>query len=344
MAQIRSLLIVRTPFHLRAMHHLFPEIMESESSLFLYGDYVDSELIKSNKIELKNYNFSQKRIFGNPLKYVIPLRRDVKEIKNTISGLRNTYDFSDDLIIYLGSDKDVFTQLLLKRLSKLTNQVIAIDEGLGFYVLTNIRDRFVQLIYGIFTPLLFGSRLHYIKRLGTHPLINKVYLRDVELLAKKKKSIEYIPFEISSEQEIREIEKGTVLLYSFPEQDYLYAADKKISKYREMAEYLKHHGRNIVIKPHPREDSEVLINGLSEMDNVTILDRSQLGESIDYFEYEYIINVFSSVILDILGKNYPRNRLITLSMTAKLPIDFGRALEFHNFNTFKNNQILRFES
>ena len=337
------MVIVKTPFHLEAISSLFPDVVNNPHTLVLYGEFVNQSLIKTHKSALKNYNFSQKKIFANPVRHIASLRQSVREIQADISLLMARFQF-DNTVIYIGSDKDVYTQILIKRLAVKTKEVIAVDEGLGFYQSTGFKDKWIQMVYGIFTPLVFGVRLYFIKRLGTLPAINTVYLRDIELLSEKRPDIEYRKFNLKAGHRVREITGGKLLFYSFPEQDYLFPSEQKIKKYGELAAYLRDNNRTLHIKPHPRENFQELISGLRKFENVTVLDGKQLGESIDYFEYENILNVFSSIVLDIFANKYPRHRVITLGFSKGLPVNFGVDMRYVCFEEFIPHKILTFEN
>ena len=342
--KIKHVIIILTPFQHKAITHLFSKIVNDQRTLIFFSEHVDGRQFHGHKEKMQNYNFSQKRIFKSPWKYIGTLRENVKSIKKSISLLQDKYTFSKELVIYIGSDKDVFTQLFIKALEKKTKSVIAVDEGLGYYVRLGGKDKLIQLIYKLFTPLLFGIRLYYIKRLGTLPGIDTIYLRDLDLLGQKKKNVQYLEFKFKSNQNSREIKKGKLLLFSFPDQHYLYPAEKKIRLYRDISDFLIKTNRELIIKPHPREDMESLYKGLADKKNVHLLKGSVTGETLDYFEYEFIVNVFSSIILDIISSSYPKNKLLTLGFKKSPPIKFDNELSYFVIDNFRIEKHIKFEN
>ena len=344
MVNINYVVIILTPFQQKAITNLFPDRINNKRTLILSGESIDDQIYIAHKEKIKSYNFSQKKIFKNPLKFTVPFRRNIKAIKNSMTLLQDKYNFSEDLVIYIGSDKDVFTQIFVGSLKNKTKSIVAVDEGLGYYVKEGAKDKLIQLIYFIITPFLFGFRLYYIKRLGTLRGIDTVYLRDPDLLAQRKKNIRYLKFNFTSNQNSRKISNGKILLFSFPSQHYMYPSDKKINLYRDISDYLSVNNRELIIKPHPREDVETLRIGLEDKKNVHLLKGNITGEMLDYFEYEIIINVFSSIILDIVSNSYPKKRVITLGFDKKPAIKLDGELQYIPIHCFKIEEHIEFET
>jgi hypothetical protein len=344
MVEIKEVIILLTPFHKKALYHLFPEKFNQRTTLILHSLIVNVAEFNCCKEQLTPYDFSRKKIFQSPLKLIRPIKKKVEQIKNEIAELHHNYNFSGPLCFIIGSDKDIFTQFLLYNLGKSTKKIIAVDEGLGFYVRRTLKDFVIALLYQLFTPILFGQRLYYIKRLGTMPGISEVYLRDIGLLPKQQKHIKYKEFHFNELQVPKIINSGKVLLYSFPNQDYLFEEVEKIDIYRKIGSYLKANSRELIIKPHPREDYNGLVLGLSEYENINVLNGSFLGETLNYFEYEYIINVFSSIILDIVSSSYPKKRLLTLGFTKRPLIRFDKQLFYIPIKEFNIENEIKFEN
>ena len=342
MVEIKTVIILKTPFHQKSIEHLFPTKFYCENTLLLHDASLAVDHYTCKKRKLTEYDFSRQRIFKNPIKFFRPLRKKINEIDTEIAEISARYSFSQNTIGYLGSDKDIFTQLFLITLKNKFYKVIAVDEGLGYYVRLSLKDHLIAFIYRSLTPLLFGKRISFIKRLGTLSCIDTVYLRNVALLPSKVKGIEYLEFQMKSRQFIKPIVKGKVLLFSFPEQDLNYNANKKISLYVGILDQLREHGRRLVIKPHPRENVTYLRQNLKNS-NVEFLDEKQLGEALQYFDYECIINVFSSVILDIVDSSYPKNRLLTLGYTKTPPMKFDGQLRYIPLSQFQAGKHLLLE-
>ena len=342
MAKIDTVIIILTPFHKKVIFHLFPDAFANENTLILYRSIINVDEYKCHKQKLTDFNFSRKKIFKSPMQYLRPFRKKVMTIKEEIKVLEGNYDFSKQLKLYFCSDKDVFSQILLQKLN--FSHIVAIDEGLGFYVRLSLKDHVIAFLYRILTPVLFSQRIYYIKRMGTLSQIDLVYLRKIDLLPRLKKGINYKEFHIKSAQKKRVIKPGEVLFFSFPEQDFLFDPEEKLRLQKNIADYLKKHNKKLVIKPHPRENVSFLRNGLADNENVVVLEGNLLGEELDYFKYEFIINIFSSIILDIIDSLYPKERLITLGFPKLPPMKFDGSLKYIHIHEFKIEEHIEFET
>jgi hypothetical protein len=134
------------------------------------------------------------------------------------------------------------------------------------------------------------------------------------------------------------------LLFSFPDRHYLYPAEKKIKLYRDISDFLEKTNRELIIKPHPREDLENLYMGLADKENVHLLKGNVTGETLDYFEYEVILNVFSSIILDIISSSYPKKNILTLGFQKKPLIKLDDELRYFTIDNFKIEEHIKFEN
>lgn len=344
MVSIKVIIILTTPYHKKAIQHLFPDYFNCENTLLLHSAILDVSDLGCQKYTLTNYEFSRKKIFTAPLEFVKPFRKKIKAIITEIVELNSMYLFETGMECYFGSDKDIFTQIFLDKLKPKLTKVTVVDEGLGFYLRLSIKDKFIAFLYSLITPVLFGQRLYYIKRLGVLPLINIVYVRDKNLLPKLIKDKEYKEFRLKNMQTKRAVEFGKILFFSFPEQDFVIDPKEKAQIHLSVANFLAQYGRRLVIKPHPRENTEYLKNALKGIHNISILEGNQLGEELDYFEYEIIINVFSSMILDLIESFYPKQRILTLGYAKKPPMKFDEDLKYIPLNKFNIKDHLNFES
>lgn len=344
MVKISNIVILLTPHHKKAMAHLFPELFVDQKTLVLHTQIIDVSEFRCNSYELTDYNFSRRRLFASPLTFIKPFRNNIKQINSEIRALLKEYHFKDGSKLYLGSDKDIFTQIFLSRLKTILSTVIAVDEGLGFYVKHSAKDNFIKVLYALITPILFGQRLYYIKRMGTLAAIDTVYIRHKKLLPKLNPGVQYVSFRLKSDQNPRNIKNGAVLFFSYPEQDFMLDPKEKIRLHTQVAQHLEKSQRHLIIKPHPRENIEFLKENLKGQPNVTILQARLLGEELDYFNYELIINVFSSVILDILDNNYPKSKLLTLGYHKTPPMKFDKELKYIPLSVFNVAKDLNLES
>lgn len=338
MKDINKLVVITTPFHKMVVKEIFPNIMNEATTLVLYSEFVDVDDIFVYKKLLLNHKFSRSDLFSNPIKNLNKTREKLRRAKGEVDNIFREFIFSNELEVVICSDKDVFTQLLLNKLFKVNKKrrLIAIEEGLGFYVKTVFKDKIFALLYQIITPVLFGSRLYYIRRLGSYPHIDTIYVRDLSLLPKevKKKSM-YKEFKCESRSNKKVVSNGTYLFFSFPEQDYQMNPEIKYKLISDIAKFAKSKNKNLVVKPHPRETIDIEHEKLISKSNIVILDREKLGEGIDYFDYEIIINFFSSIIVDILANKYPKKRLFTIGIAKKPIVDFRHELKYVALNNLE---------
>jgi hypothetical protein len=345
MEQINNLIILITPFHKMVVNKLFPELLDRKDTLVLYSEFVDSIDIIAQKRKLTNYNFSRSELFSAPFKNFSKTRAKLINAKNNVNSLSSEFNFSLSLNIIICSDKDIFTQIFLNKLFDNENhrKLIAIEEGLGFYVKTNKKDQLFSLIYRMVTPVLFGTRLYYVKRLGIYPKISTIYIRALDLLPKGvSEKIEYKTFKLNSSTERKEIVNGKFLFFSFPEQDYKMDVELKINLIEDIANFALKNNKELIIKPHPREKIELIQERLNKIENIKIFDKKISGESLDYFDYEYIVNFFSSIILDIIENDYPESRLLTIGVPEKPLIKFKNELKYYSLASFKAEDVIKF--
>lgn len=344
--KIKHLFIILTPFQKTVIHQLFKEKLELENTLILLSEYVSLDDFGVEKETLKNYEFSRERLFRQPLKYLKITRDNVKEAKGSIELLNSKFNFSKDLEIYLGTDKDVFTQLFLNDLFKNgpLRKLTLIDEGLGYYIKPATKDKILSVVYRFLTPMFFGSQLLYIRQLGTHPRINDVYLRAPELLKEKSDKINYIRFNLESQINMFPgMGSNKVLLFSFPNQDYNLSTTFKINIIKDIALHLKKFNKELVIKPHPRENTSELEELLFGLDNIQILNHTIQGESLNYFEYELILNFFSSIIIDLIDKKFPNEKILTIGFTKTPIIHFNDGLNYCYIKDFNASKFINFD-
>lgn len=343
--KIQKVFVVITPFQESNFRELFPDDFDSSETLVFKSVFVDFRLKSSLQEEVKDYDFSRERLFRNPLKNYRITKSKVEQVKAYISTLFQNYEFQDSLRIFLGTDKDIFTQLFLNRIKKqaLNFHVTMVDEGLGFYKKIGFKDKVISGMYKFLTPILFKEKLLYIKRLGVHPDIRDMYLRFPELRPTKSGKVRIIPFSHGTKDPRSRILKtdGRVLLFSFPNDDYLISDYSKIDMINSIFNEVKYHGKTLVIKPHPRENIEVLKKRFNEIEGVEILPRNLPGECLNYFDFELIVNFFSSLVLDLLSKKYPIERIITIGFTRKPTIELPKSMFYNIYGRFDAKKELK---
>ncbi len=343
MEKINSLVILKTPFHKKVVEKTHPNLINEPSTLVLYSKFVDASDIYIHKTLLADYQFSRSELFSNPFKNYKNTVTKLKDVKSDVESINQKFNFSNNLKIVICSDRDIFTQLMLNSLLEHENkrELIAIEEGLGFYIRTTLKDKFFALLYRVITPILFGSKLYYVKRMGVYPKINKIYVRDITLLPKNLKNEDkYKEFRLNTrDNETKSIKKGSILFFSFPEQDYQMHESIKYKLISEIASFAKSRNKLLIIKPHPREN--IKPEKIKDLRNISVLDKSVVGESLDYFDYEFIINFFSSIILDIVENNYPKRNLLTIGVLNKPLIEFKNDLKYSSLKDFKAFDLIK---
>ena len=343
MEKIDNLVIITTPFHKEVVEKIFPNLINESSTLVLYSKFVDASTICTHKILLFDYKFSRSELFSKPLKNYKNTVTKFRKVKNDVENINQKFNFSNNLKIVICSDSDIFTQLMLNSLFKQDNkrELIAIEEGLGFYLRTTLKDKLFALIYKVLTPILFGSKLYYVKRMGVYPKIKTIYVRDITLLPKKLKNIDkYKEFSLNRVlADKKPIMKGVILFFSFPDQDYQMDESIKYKLILEIANFAKKRNKVLTIKPHPREN--IRPEKFKGLTNIVILDKSIVGESLDYYDYEFIINFFSSIILDIVEYDYPKSNLLTIGLLQKPLIEFKDGLKYCSLKDFIASDLIK---
>lgn len=295
------------------MKMVFPTELYSRDSLIIHSKNVTIEgsvLGKKHLVEFAGFSIHQ--IKKSPIRTLFFYKEKLQQINTHIKDLLSTYDLNLTKIV-IGTDKDNFTQILLNNIyscKKTANNVElhAVEEGLGFYVRENKKDKLLKLIYRSLTPILFGFKLEYHKLLATDKRISFIHLRLPELRPKtthnKNVILKKIPIPLSKEAKTGH--GKNVLIFSFPNQDYDISDGQKADYFKIILSKLK--GYDVIVKPHPRENVEVFKN----FNGIKVLSRKSTGEKLNYHEYVKIINFASSVIIDILMRDYPTNQIYTI--------------------------------
>lgn len=321
MGGVKRVFTLITPFQKKIALQLFGEELKAADSLVLVSEYIQETDDLGETKAMNNYKFSLNQSLKAPLASLAENRKKMVAAQADVEAIAPL--LSDSFELFIGTDKDVFTQLFLSYYSERIKRVSAFDEGMGYYAMETGKDKLLKLLYPSVSSLLFGKKLRYIRRLGTHPSVNQLHLRHPELIQNKQPSVTYSKIPFDGETGVKEIEEGQVLLFSFPEQDLAYSAERKIQIQRSILEPWVKAGKKIVIKPHPREAREPLIEGMKDWQNIEVMDSRFTGESLNYYNFERVINFFSSVILDMLDKGYPIERIETWGFTPNPPVDFG---------------------
>lgn len=311
-----TVIILSTPFHLY-MISKNKWIIKGKKLFVFYSIFIDKkeiiELFSEKDLSLYQIpyydlsNHNKKRI---SMKRWLHLRTYYFTISSLIKKLLNK-DEINTLISF--SDISIFDQVVISFLKK--KEIISIDEGAGHYDTEFLSDKVKNVVFQFSSFFLFsGFVFRYIKVLGTHPKINKVYLRRPDLLKVKiKNKIYYKLDNENAKQNKRNIStQNKVLLLTDP-----FIEDNRIDENSATAlldsviDILLHHSCKIDLKPHPREEIEKYSKFINNK-NINLILNVKKSEDLDYFKYSKIIHFCSSAIIDVLAVEYPPNNIITI--------------------------------
>lgn len=339
MAVIKKVVFLLTPFQVKAINWVNPQLKSSRDTLIIKADYIELSQTVCNIESFDNTRFSRNDFLRKPFKSLIMTRAFLKAIDKKLDVLQETYTFEEGFWVYLGNDKDVYTQCFLNRFKDKILGVTAIDEGIGFYLTETAKDRILKFLYPFLSRVLFGCKILYIKRLGSHSMVTNVFLREKDMLKNKSSNVEYSLLNVPKSQSGSVIKESKVLIFSFPEQDINLNITKKANILDTLIGYFINQGREIMLKPHPREHVKLLKKNLSYSSKIKFLNESEVGEEIPYFDFGLIINFGSSVVLDLLANNYPKNRIITLGFSRKPKFCFGKGMKYIYFEELNDKNI-----
>lgn len=316
--KIDKVFIVLTPFHLKSFLKKYGSEIKNENVLILKEAYLRIEKMEdynSSIITIPEKKFRIYDFFETPIKSLIDYKKQILEIRLFCVSLIEKINFNREMVINIGSDRDIFTQIFLNTIYQkldLKIQLYAFDEGLGFYDNKGFLDKIKSFLFPIFSPILFGEKLYFNKPMGQDKRINEIFCRFPEFISKNG-------FSKYTKLEVRENENKGIynsistkaLVFSFPLKDRDIPLSDKVRWLTAIYNTLE--VNKFEIKLHPREE----IFQLPDVPTV-FFDGQSLVEDINYFDYKYIINFNSSIVMDLLSSGYPAEKIITVSFGAKL--------------------------
>ncbi|MCP4520540.1 MAG: hypothetical protein GY827_02395 [Cytophagales bacterium] len=318
----REIAVILTPFQLMQLEllHKQGEVDLSKAICFL------SPIISSNEVQ---------RVLGaDVLCYEIPwvdirfttiIKNPFLEVPKHRKLIANFKEFAQktlsdnnvqELTLWLGTEKDIFTQSLMNISLQdfIIKDVCAIDEGLGFYGTSSMKDYFMKLLYVLITPLIFGQKIYYTSVLGSHSMFTKVYARFLDYLPYKRSSVEYIELSPIVESGKNVENNKNVLFFTSPlAEDGHCSESEEANRLDTIFKLFSEKGYTLYLKPHPRENV-TKYNGLIDNYSVEYLSKEYSAEKLDYFSFGSVVHFGSSVILDLYQKKYPLERMITIDM------------------------------
>jgi len=348
--KIKHVFILLTPFHKRVINQLWGDLLNSKTTLVLFGRYVEVDEFQCTKFSIGEVNISKKEYSIYSIYSIIDLRKKIKQIKSAIDKVVRTYNLNSGLNVYIGSEKDIYTQFLISTLFKgnQRNSLIAFEEGVGYYKKQNqIKTYFLKIVYSILTKILFGKKINYVYTLGIDKRIEAVYARLPNLLPYRNPNTVYIQmstFTINTKSnylntKLSQSNSASILILSYPSQDNFGNDDIKVSCIEEILRKIDNF--LVHIKPHPREDINYIHSFSCRNPEVIILNKNITAEDLDYTRYAFIINFYSSVVIDLLACGYPSNRIITIGFRKNTNIAFFKETKYIYINEIKD---LNFEN
>lgn len=329
-----NIIILTTPFHL-LMINKCKYLLKGEQTYIFYSKHLEKSEVEDN---FKDFNaiFFLIPNFDNSIlpksAFSIKRRLELRKYYFNLLGFIKSIDFTEKVNTFIMfSEKDLFTQMMLKKFSD--SNIIAIEEGTGFYNKDSFGDKIKKVFFRIFSPILFsGFTFRYFVELGTHPLINEVWVRRPELIWKVRKKVLYHKIQKveARRQPSNNNEKSVLLLTSPIYEDEKLPQNEAFDLLNKTMSILTGKGYKIYLKLHPRENIDKYLN-LIQTFNLQTIPKQIRSEDLNYFDYKYIIHFFSSSIIDILEKDYPADRIVSIYPSKSY---------YNRKHIFRNTKIL----
>lgn len=333
-----EIILIGTSFHLKQLRALYElsnfeardiivvhpsNLKQTEFSFLGPAKFLEYD---PNDIKLEHVSIN-KRILDlvrRPISAFRKYRKIVKNCTDLVCRFSGDLDIASQVKLIIFNDHDLLTQIAMRFVKKRISNVkiVAIDEGLGYYVLEGFKDKIMRFIYKLTSPLIFGFNYLYLEQYGTHPMINEVYLRFPNQLLIRSKHVEYktIPV-LSSEQKVHNpVKRPTLLFFStlFSEENYISIVQER-ELYIYLTSELLREGISLVWKPHPREN-KLKIRDLDKLlrkslgHNYYRLETDLDIELMDINSFDCIFNIGSTVLLYILEQEFPPDRVLNLKL------------------------------
>lgn len=318
----KVLAVVLTPFHIRQLKVIANQFnINLSDAIILYDDIISENHIKEELgnnltcIILPSDKISFASFINKPIIEFKRIRKALSNYHRFIDGIKKEIENRKDLFnVWIGTDKDILIQILsrkLKRSNKIT-QVIAIDEGIGFYRKPNWKHKLKNVIYHILSPVLFGNKISFVHQLGASNYIDECYVRFLNAV-NKKSYIDYFEIPIHVNNSNRTVNRNNkCLVLTSPLSEDAICSAKFEQKYLSSL-FSSLSNKEVVVKQHPRE-SDKKLKGLIKKNKLDIIEQSQSAEVLDYYEFEQIIQFSSSTIIDIYSSGYPLENVVTVDI------------------------------
>ncbi len=323
----KGILILLTPYHLHQYLNIVRQYNLPNSNLIIFHSKIVSANQIKNSLSCTNsiYMIPEGNVSFAQLKtHPIQTYKHLKFLLKKYSAIINlaTKKLQNNIPLFIGSDKDLFTQMLVQLLGDSINNVHAFDEGTSYYISDSKKDYVKDKLFMLFSKLIWGYKFRYVRTMGRSSWIDTIYARIPGLITHKKAEV----FPINSSKRRKKVANSKKMLFiSSPlsEFDLMSTSDEERIYDKVLSMYSKEY--KIFIKPHPSDRVNKFQHVLNKQ-NINIIKEHILAEKLDYYEYKVIVNFGSSVIIDILSSHYPSKNIVTfhVSKHMQLPTFFKK--------------------
>lgn len=245
-----DLFLVSTPYHLLLSCRKWKE----GDVLVCLGNFkwnpvlhrMVQETFRSHTFRTKDFYY-----YRNSLKNLSAFRKHMKELsqKLKIFCFRN---------IYIYNDVDPVAQWILKNTAH-SGDVILTEEGIGLYRDTKKRHEFLFRLFG---KIVFGKTFENVNRIGQSSCVTKIVCSRPENLSvlQKEKRLELLkPLhyqELAERLGVSQIAGGNWFIGQPLVEDGVMTKEKYFEVVEDLIGLSQKMGRQLIIKPHPRERLE----------------------------------------------------------------------------------------
>jgi Alpha-2,8-polysialyltransferase (POLYST) len=319
-----KVVILLTPLHLEMFKAVIKEYsIEWEKLLIYFSKHISKDLLIDTFgdssiifIEIPVGNISYINFTKQPLKTIVFVRKLIKKYELVLDN-----SLSKEIgEVFLGSDKDLFTQILVKKLknSSCLFLVSALDEGIGYYKSNAAYDFLFRFLFSLFSKILFKYRLNYVSVLGKSRWINIIYARFPSKIKAKNKIILKASLPSKRIRSISSNKRVLILTSPLSEEQFMTPCKEVILYSKIISNYLREEFL-IDIKQHPREELSKF-KKFSNCQEISYVDAHLPAEFIDYSNYREVVNFGSSVVLDLIANGYPPDHIITYPISNKIKL------------------------
>ncbi len=285
-----DLFVVNTPYHLIIACSLW----KKGDVLVCVGDFKISNVLQN----LINETFAHRTFRTYNFYYYRQNAINLVGFRKNVHCLKTELDQYSFLSIYTFNDVDPVTQWILKNTSN-KNGVSLIEEGIGLY--RNTTKRY-ETLFKIAGKILFGGTFENVRRIGESSCVKTIMCSSPEKLSdiQKTKTINLMPSidynKITKTIGI-ELICGTDWFIGQPlVEDGVMSEKEYLNGIQQLISISQKKGREIVIKPHPREKIEKYCNlGLRVINNFEI----PIELLIDTTNQTIVYTYYSSAVLNL---------------------------------------------